>query len=108
MYWKIWRRVANYKILIKPSAVKELNKVPQKELQKITQKINALATNPRPAGCEKLAAENAYRLRQGNYRIIYLIEDDKLIIVVIKVGHRKDVYRWVIAFFQTSSVLPSR
>ena len=94
MYWKIWRIVANYKILIKPSAVKEINKVPKKELLKITDRINALATNPRPTGCEKLTAKNAYRIRQGNYRIIYIVEDDKLIIIVIKVGHRREVYRW--------------
>jgi len=85
--------VANYKILIKPSAVKELNKIPKHELFKITEKINSLSNDPRPSGCEKLAAQNAYRIRQGSYRIIYMIEDDKLIIYVIKVGHRRDVYR---------------
>ena len=85
--------MANYKILIKPSAVKELNKIPKKELSKITGRINSLSIDPRPSGCEKLAAQNAYRIRQGSYRIIYTIEDDKLIILVIKVGHRRDVYR---------------
>jgi mRNA interferase RelE/StbE len=85
--------VANYKILIKPSAVKELNKIPKKEFSKITDKINSLSHDPRPSGCEKLAAQSAYRIRQGSYRIIYTIEDDKLTILVIKVGHRRDVYR---------------
>ena len=85
--------MVNYKILIKPSAVKELNKIPKKELSKITDKINSLSHDPRPSECEKLAAQNAYRIRQGSYRIIYTIEDDKLIILVIKVGHRRDVYR---------------
>ena len=85
--------MANYKILIKPSAVKELNKIPKKELSKITERINALSNDPRPSGCEKLVVQNAYRIRQGSYRIIYTIEDDKLIILVIKVGHRRDVYR---------------
>jgi len=85
--------VANYKILIKPSAIKELNKVPQKELSKITNKIQSLSKYPRPSGCEKLAAKNAYRIRQGSYRIIYTIEDDNLIILVVKIGHRRDVYR---------------
>jgi len=85
--------VANYKILIKPSAVKELNEIPKRELSKITDRISSLSTDPHPSGCEKLAAQNTYRIRQGSYRIIYTIEDDKLIILVIKVGHRRDVYR---------------
>jgi mRNA interferase RelE/StbE len=85
--------VANYKILIKPSAIKELNKIPKKELPKIAEKIKLLSDDPRPPACEKLAAQNAYRIRQGSYRIIYTIEDDKLIIFVIKIGHRREVYR---------------
>jgi mRNA interferase RelE/StbE len=85
--------VANYKILIKPSAIKELNKIPKKYLPKITDIIQALSIVPRPPGCEKLSAQNAYRIRQGVYRIVYTIEDDNLIIVIIKVGHRRDVYK---------------
>ena len=85
--------MANYKILIKPSAVKELNKIPKRELSKITGRISSLSTDPRPSGYEKLTAQNAYRIRHGSYRIIYTIEDDKLIILVIKVGHRRDIYR---------------
>ncbi|TFG97276.1 MAG: type II toxin-antitoxin system RelE/ParE family toxin [Calditrichales bacterium] len=85
--------MANFKVLIKPSAIKELYKIPQKELPKITGRIQALSEDPRPTGCEKLSAQNAYRLRQGSYRIIYTIEDDKLIVLVIKVSHRRDVYR---------------
>lgn len=85
--------MANYKIQIKSSAVKELDKVPKKDLQKIVVKIKALAFDPRPQGCEKLSGEEKYRIRQGNYRIIYSIEDDKLIIFVVKIGHRKDIYK---------------
>ena len=85
--------MANYKIFIKPSAVKELNKIPKKELIKITESIKSLSDNPRPPGCEKLAAQNSYRIRQGSYRIIYTIEDDRLIVIIVKVGHRRDVYR---------------
>jgi mRNA interferase RelE/StbE len=85
--------VANYKILIKPSAVKELNKIPKKDLLRIITKVEALSENPRPPGCEKLAAQNSYRIRQGSYRIIYIIEEDNLIIIVIKIAHRRDVYR---------------
>jgi mRNA interferase RelE/StbE len=75
--------VANYNILIKPSAVKELNKIPKKDLSKITEKIQSLSNDPPPLGYEKLAAQNAYRIRQGSYRFIYTIEDDRLIILVI-------------------------
>ena len=62
--------MANYKILIKPSAIKELNNIPKKELPKITDRIQALSKDPLPPGCEKLAAQNAYRIRQDSYRII--------------------------------------
>jgi mRNA interferase RelE/StbE len=85
--------VANYKVLIKPSAIKELNKIPKKNLSKITDRIQALAIDPCPPGYEKLSAQNTYRIRQGIYRIAYSIEDDNLIIVVIKTGHRRDVYK---------------
>ena len=84
--------MVNYKVLIKPSAIKELNKIPKKYLAKITDRIQVLASDPRPPGCEKPAAQNAYRIRQGVYRIAYSLEDDNLIIVVIKIGHRRDVY----------------
>ncbi len=85
--------MADYRILIKPSAVKELNKIPETELPKIIARIEALSKSPRPKGCEKLAAQNSYRIRHGSYRIIYTIEDNRLIIIVIKIGHRRDVYR---------------
>ena len=85
--------MASYKVLIKPSAIRELNKIPKKELLKITDRIQTLSKDPRPTGCEKLAAQNAYRIRQGSYRIIYTIENDKLIVIIIMVGHRRDVYR---------------
>ena len=85
--------MVNYKVLIKPSAIKELNKIPKKDISKITDRIQALAIDPRPSGCEKLTAQNAYRIRQGVYRIVYSIEDDSLIIVVIKIGHRRNVYK---------------
>lgn len=83
----------NYKIQIKPSAFKELKKIPKKDLQKITKKILSLSVNPRPAGCEKLSGQEKYRLRQGNYRIVYSIEDDMLIVTIVKIGHRKEIYK---------------
>ena len=85
--------MANYNVLIKPSAVKELERIPKKQLQKIAEKIQALALDPRPSGCEKVAERNTYRIRQSSYRIVYTIEDDHLVMLVIKIGHRRDIYR---------------
>jgi len=86
--------VGKYKTLIKPSAVKEIEAIPQKKIrQQIVLRIRQLAENPRPPGSKKLSGYDRYRIRQGVYRIIYAIEDDKLVVYVIKVGHRKDAYR---------------
>jgi len=85
--------VVRYKIQIKPSAKKELFKLPKKELRKVVDKIRSLSLNPRPPGCEKLSGEEKYRIRQGNYRIVYSIGDKLLIVIVVKIGHRKEVYR---------------
>ena len=86
--------MAKYRILIKPSAVKEIEAIsPKKDRQRIVGRISKLADNPRPPGCEKLSGQDKYRIRQGRYRIVYAIEDQDLIIYVVKVGHRKDVYR---------------
>jgi len=85
--------VASYNVFIKPSAAKELERIPLKDRRRVARRIAALAGDPRPPGCEKLTGENAFRIRQGNYRIVYTVEDEVLTIVVIKVGDRKDVYR---------------
>jgi len=85
--------MALYKIFLMPSIDKELRKIPKTEQIKILKRIKALAVNPRPHGCEKLTDQNKYRIRQGDYRIIYTIEDNELIAWVIKVGHRKDIYK---------------
>ncbi len=82
-----------YKIEIKESAVKELNSIPKKDLKKIVQKIRSLSDNPRPNGCVKLSGRERYRIRQGDYRILYSIENEILVVYVIKIGHRKEVYR---------------
>ena len=84
--------MANYKILIKPSAVKELNKISNPDVDRITVKIKKLSSDPRLKGCEKLSYKDKYRIRQGNYRIIYLIDDTKREIVIYKIGHRREVY----------------
>ena len=85
----------SYKLQIKPSASKELELVgSKKDRQRIVSRIYRLADDPRPTGCEKLAAEeDKYRVRQGNYRIIYSINDKQRLVVVTKIGHRREVYR---------------
>lgn len=87
--------MAVYKILLKASASKEIDSLPSKqERQRIVGRIQALSTDPRPPGCEKLAVHrNRYRIRQGRYRILYEIYDDELVVIVVRVAHRKDVYR---------------
>ena len=84
--------MANYKIYFRKSAAKELGKIPNPEVQKVIQRIESLANDPRPIGCEKLTGQEFYRIRKGNYRIIYSIQDDELTIWVVKIGHRKDIY----------------
>ena len=87
--------MANYRLLVKPSAAKEIEKVgSKKNRQRTIQKIGGLAAEPRPSGAEKLAGyDDRYRVRQGNYRIVYLIDDARLEVTIYKVGHRKVVYR---------------
>jgi len=87
--------VAAYSLTIKSSAAKELQGVSDKAtLSRLIEKIKSLATQPRPLGSEKLAGRpNLYRVRQGNYRIIYSVDDQPRIVNVVKVGHRRDVYR---------------
>jgi len=85
--------MAGYEILFKESVWKDLKKVPKKNLKKILSRIEKLKDDPRPSGCEKLAGQELYRVRQGIYRIVYSIQDSELTIWVIKVGHRSSVYR---------------
>ena len=85
--------MAAYKIFFKKSVEKDFNVIPKKDLKKILNRIETLAEDPRPSGCEKLTGQQRYRLRQGRYRILYSIQDDELTVWVVKVGHRKDIYR---------------
>lgn len=85
--------MAAYKIFFKKSVEKDFKLIPKKNLKKILDRIEALAEDPRPSGCEKLTGQQRYRLRQGRYRILYSIQDDELTVWVVKVGHRKDIYR---------------
>lgn len=85
--------MASYNIVIKRSAAKELESIPLKDRRRVVAKIQALAVNSRPQGSEKLSGEEKYRIRQGNYRVLYEIADRELIVTVIRVGDRRDVYR---------------
>lgn len=87
--------MASYRVLIKASAAKEIEAVGQKrDRQRVVATILALAHEPRPVGCEKLAGESdRYRVRVGRYRVVYSIADDELLVVIVRVAHRKDVYR---------------
>ena len=85
--------MAEYKIFFKKSVEKDFKVIPKKDLKKILDRIETLAEDPRPPGGEKLTGQQRYRLRQGQYRILYSIQDDELTVWVVKVGHRKDIYR---------------
>lgn len=85
--------MASYRLEIKRSAAKELTLLPPKDRGRIITRIQALADEPRPVGAEKLSGQERYRVRQGDYRILYEIEDEILRIMVVRIGHRRDVYR---------------
>ena len=85
--------MAKYKIALRRSVLTDLKPIPKKDVKRILAAIESLADNPRPPQCRKLSNEEKYRLRCGVYRILYSIEDHKLIVCIVKVGHRKDVYR---------------
>jgi mRNA interferase RelE/StbE len=87
--------VDGYRLLIKPSAAKEIEALGQKkDRQRIVNRIAALASEPRPTGCEELAgAEGRYRIRQGEFRVVYAVDDATQTVEIVKVGHRREVYR---------------
>jgi mRNA interferase RelE/StbE len=86
--------MGRYRVFIKPSAVRDVEGIAdKKQRQQIVARIEALGEDPRPPGCEKLTGREQYRVRQGVYRIVYAIDDDRLVVYVVKVGHRSSVYR---------------
>lgn len=85
--------MASYSLLIKPSAIRELAALPAKDRRKIVSRIEGLASEPRPRGCEKLSGLEQYRVRQGDYRVVHGVDDDARVVIVVKIGHRRDVYR---------------
>ena len=85
--------MAGYDIFFKESVWKDLRKVLKSNLKKILSRIQKLKDNPRPIGCEKLAGQELYRIRQGKYGIVYSIQDNELTVWIIRLGHRSNVYR---------------
>jgi mRNA interferase RelE/StbE len=85
--------MAVYSIFFRESVRRDLEAIPKGDLLRIMERIGNLADDPRPAGSEKLSGQDKYRVRQGNYRIVYSIQDNELTVWVVKVGHRREVYR---------------
>ncbi len=85
--------MARYRVIVRKSVSKDLKGIPKKDVRRILSAIELLADDPRPPGTKKLSGQERYRLRQGNYRILYEIEDDRLIVCVVRVGDRREVYR---------------
>ena len=82
-----------YRIVIKRSAERELRAIPRPDLGRVANRIRALANHPCPPGSEKLSGQERYRIRQGNYRIIYAVDEALQTVEVVKIGHRREVYR---------------
>ena len=85
--------MGSYRLEVKRSASKEIAALPKADCQRVVAKIQLLASEPRPHGCEKLSGAEKYRIRQGNYRILYEIDDSSRLVIIVKVGNRKEVYR---------------
>ncbi len=85
--------MAAYSIVVRKSVIKDLKGIPKKDAQRITKAIGELGKDPKPPQSKKLSGDEKYRLRCGAYRILYQIEDDRLVICIVRVGHRKNVYR---------------
>lgn len=85
--------MASYEIRFRRSVSKDLRRLPRQDIERILETITALADDPRPPGVEKLSASEKYRIRCGRYRVLYEIRDDRLVVTVVKVAHRRHVYR---------------
>ena len=84
----------SYSLVVKRSAEKELKKLPPGDLRRVIERLPGLTQNPRPSNCEKLSGETErYRIRQGDYRIVYRIDDGARLVEIVKIGHRREVYR---------------
>lgn len=84
--------MASFEVVFKRSVSKDLQRLPKKDIQRILARIDGMADDPRPPGSEKLSGQERYRVRQGVYRIVYEAHDHGLLVVVVKVGHRRHVH----------------
>ena len=87
--------MGRYSVVFRKSVARDLRRIPKQQVRRIVAAIDSLSENPRPPDSERLSWQERYRLRQGVYRIIYEIDDERVLVVVVKIGHRKDVYRRV-------------
>ena len=85
--------MGSYRLALRQSAVKELESLPRRDLARVMSRIKVLADTPRPPACEKLSGQERYRVRQGDYRILYEVNDSDQVVTVVKIGHRREVYR---------------
>ncbi len=85
--------MGSFEVVFKQSVAKDLRQIPKKDVARILKRIEAFKEEPRPTGVEKLSGQEKYRIRQGAYQILYEIRNTELIVVVVKIGHRRDVYR---------------
>lgn len=86
--------MARYELIYLPSIAKDLRGLPKADVRRILARTEKLREDPHPAGAAKLeGTENRYRLRQGDYRILYCVDNDRIVVTVVKIGHRRDVYR---------------
>jgi len=85
--------MGKYSLTFRKSVAKELRALPGKDIARILRRFDQIARNPRGRGCEKLTEQERYRVRQGDYRIVYEVKDNDLVVIVVKIGHRRDVYK---------------
>ncbi|MGQ0645722.1 MAG: type II toxin-antitoxin system RelE family toxin [Elusimicrobiota bacterium] len=85
--------MASYSVFLKRTAEKELRALPRADIERVVRRIRSPAAEPRPAGCEKLSGEEKFRIRQGNWRVVYEVDDAAGRVEVVKIGHRREVYR---------------
>lgn len=85
--------MARYELLFQPSVRKDLRGLPKDDVRRILSKVETLRDDPYQVGSERLVGQDRYRIRQGNYRILYTVDDGRVLVEVVKIGHRKDVYR---------------
>lgn len=85
--------MARFELLVRPSVAKDLRGLPKADVLRILARMEGLRDDPRAPGCEKLSGAELYRVRQGVYRIVYEIHDERIVVEVIRVGHRSEVYR---------------